>query len=135
MTCQLSRIYRRFIFIFESVYFWQFYSVVSVNRNPPVTKNPKFKKNSKEETLVALILDQTKCLRGFQCEYEIPLLLLLLTFRQIIHDLSQNCAIRTFCKHITSSITHGVTRPLSAKTNRKHGKIRLCADTFILGDI
>ena len=27
------------------------------------------------------------------------------------------------------------TRPLSAKTNRKHGKIRLCADTYTLGDI
>ena len=48
---------------------------------------------------------------------------------------SRYLAIRTFCKHMTSSLTHGETRPLSAKTNRKHGKIRLCADTYTLGDI
>ena len=46
-----------------------------------------------------------------------------------------NLVIRTFCKHMTSSITHGETRPLLAKTNRKHNKIRLCADTYTLGDI
>ena len=30
---------------------------------------------------------------------------------------------------------YGETRPLSAKTNRKHSKIRLCADTYTLGEI
>ena len=48
---------------------------------------------------------------------------------------SPNRAIRTFCKHKTSSLTHGETRPLLAKKNRKHSKIRLCADTYTLGDI
>ena len=43
---------------------------------------------------------------------------------------SPNLAIRTFCKH-----THGERRPLSAKTKRKHSKVRLCADTYTLVDI
>ena len=30
---------------------------------------------------------------------------------------------------------YGETRPFSTKTNRKHLKIRLCADTYTLGDI
>ena len=49
--------------------------------------------------------------------------------------LSPNLAIRTFCKHMTSSLTYGEKRPLSAKTNGKPIKIRLCADTYNLGDI
>ena len=53
-------------------------------------------------------------------------------------DLSPNRPIRTFCKHITSDVSdcgcpeYGEIRLLSAKTNRNHGKIRLCADTFII---